>query len=336
MRLSSLLVVLAAACGAADGPVSPDARAAEDAEFAAASRETVKGYAKVGRAVFDEAVTRAKLMEKAIEDFTKATTPENLDLARAEWRTARDAYARALAFRFAGSPLDTDAALAKRIDDPSASYDALDALVVDHTALPEVTAPALLTVARERNVALGWHAIAAILARPPTDFDAVTGTAGDDLPPGAALTDGARRGRLAAKIARILIEDLDLVAFQWDAQRTNSFAQKLVRAPLDEAFRSALGSAARAVREPWPGATCADLGESVKGTEALLFAREGYVSAFSFVDLVRRDDAALSDSVGAAVAAARASAGACTDGVPTDAQRALGAKIDEILRHYAL
>jgi hypothetical protein len=330
-----LLLLSAAACSA-DGAVSPDARAAEDADFASVSRETVKGYTKVGRAVHDEAVTRAKLMEKAIEDFTKVPTPENQVLARAEWRKARDAYARALAFRFAGSPFDTDPSLAKRIDDPSATYPALDALVVDRVALPDVTAPLLLTVARERSVALGWHAIAAILARPATDFDAVTGPTGDDVPPGAAITDGARRGRLAAKIARILIEDLDLVAFQWDAQRTDSFAQKLVKGSLDDAFRRSLGSAARAAREPWSGASCADLAASVKGTEALLFAREGRVAAPSFVDLVRRDDGALADAVAGSVRDADAATTRCTGDTPTDAQRALAARIDEILRHYAL
>jgi putative iron-regulated protein len=330
MRRTLIGLFFVLGCSAAEGPRAPDARAAEDAQFAQTSRDTVKGYAKVGRAVHDEAVTRAKLMEKAIEDFTKAPSPENLELAKAEWRKARDAYARALAFRFAGSPFDTDAALAKRIDDPSADYAALDALVLDHTALPDVTAPALLTVARERGVALGWHAIAAVLARPATDFDAVVTAGGDDAPPGAALTDGARRGKLAAKIARILIEDLDLVAFQWDAQRTNSFAQKLVNGSLDEAFRRSLGSASRAVREPWAGATCEDLAATVKGTEALLLAREGRVTAPSFVDLVRRDDGALADTVSAAVQDAQAAP--CAAG----SQQALAARIDEILRHYAL
>src|SRR5688572_28975333 len=91
-RLLPAILVLASslsgvACGSEEGQTTsaPDARAAEDAAFADAARGTLTGYAKVGRASYDESVRLAKLMEKSIEDITKGPTQERLDAARVAW-----------------------------------------------------------------------------------------------------------------------------------------------------------------------------------------------------------------------------------------------------------
>jgi uncharacterized iron-regulated protein len=224
----------------------------------------------------------------------------------------------------------------------------------------DVTSYAIIAAARERRVPMGWHAIEAMLWTPgrlPTDFAAQEPTSRE-----------ARRGRLTAKLARILIEDLELVANQWDAARTNSFAQKLVGGSLDAGFKSALGGvssfAKKEVVERKLGtvlagaaevsdasdSTRADVAANLLGIEGLLHAREGRVTAPSFVDLVRRDDPALADTLVKRVVDARAAVDRCPElgdvakdpskrasaEAARDAQVAVAAALDDVLRHYSL
>lgn len=379
-----LLIVLSVALAASSSGCSeeetttsqsPDARAAIDAEFAEVARATLRGYAKVGRAVHDETVRLCKLLEKAIEDFIKAPSPELLADAKIAWRTARDAYSRAEAFRFTGSLLDEDAELATRIDASPADVTHLEGSTLEAGGIldglmdvPDVTGEAVRDAARGKDVRLGWHAIEGMLygagvprgepSRPHTDF------VYQDL-----NERNARRGRLLAKLARILIEDVELVANQWDADRTNSFAQKLVRGPLDDAFGRALRGVTTFVRREMverkldgalsgateiseaSGSTQADLVANALGVEGLLFAREGRVTAPSFIDLVRRDAPLLADDVASALASAKAAIDACppalAESVSDPAQRktiesardiqlTLAAQIEELVRHFAV
>lgn len=383
-RSAALLIVFACVvsspsvgCGEDEtpAPVSPDTRAASDAAFAERARATVKGYAKVGRTMHDEAMRLCKLLEKAVEDFIKAPSPELLEGAKVAWRTARDAYSRAEAFRFAGGPLDTDLELAARIESSPADITLLEGEALESGGIldelmlvPDLTGDALRDAARGKNVQLGWHAIegmlygAAVLAggpaRPYTDF---VNTSQEQR--------NARRGKLAAKLVRVLIEDFDIVANQWDADRTESFAQKLVRGPLDAAFTHALGGVAAFAREdvaakklggPLAGApevsdasdsTRADVASNALGIEGLFFAREGRVAAPSFVELLRSDDASLADALARSIADARASVDRCpavlaeassdpdkreATEASRDAHLALASRIDAVLRHYAL
>ncbi|HVH47446.1 MAG TPA: imelysin family protein [Labilithrix sp.] len=356
-------------------PSAPEARAKDDKAFAEAARATVRGYGKVGRATHDEAVRLCKLMEKAIEDFIKAPSPELLANAKVAWRTARDAYSRAEAFRFTGSPLDEDIALATQVEIAPVDVTLLEGptleaggILDDLMHVPDVTGDAVRDAARGKNVQLGWHAIEGML------YGAAVTSGGPPRPHTDFVNDGpahrnARRGRLVAKLARILIEDLEIVANQWDPDRTDSFAQKLVRGPLDEGFRRALRGVARFAREEMVGrklggvlagapeisdasdSTRADLASNALGIEGLLFAREGRVTEASFIDLVRRDDPALADALVSAIAASRASIEACpatlaevgsdpqkrsTAERSRDAQLAIAARIDDVIRHYGL
>jgi putative iron-regulated protein len=356
-------------------PAAPDARAAQDKAFAEAARATVRGYAKVGRATHDEAVRLAKLMEKAIEDFIKAPSPELLAGAKAAWRAARDAYSRAEAFRFTGGPLDQDPALATRVEVAPVDVSLLEGptleaggILDDLMNVPEVTGDAVRDAARGKNVQLGWHAIEGML------YGAAVTSGGSPRPHTDFLNGGpnernARRGRLVAKLARVLIEDLDLVANQWDQDRTDSFAQKLTRGPLDVAFKTALGGVAEFSRKEMAerklggvlagaaeisdasNSTRADLTGNALGIEGLLFAREGRVTAPSFLDLVRRDDPKLAAAAAAAIASSRSSIDRCppvlaeANGDPQkrqatessrEAQLAIAARLDDVLRYYQL
>ncbi|MBX3219676.1 MAG: hypothetical protein KF795_04085 [Labilithrix sp.] len=383
-RVASVFVLFAATVVAAPtagcgedtpAPAAPDARAAGDAAFKEAAHATLRGWAKIGRTVHDETVRLCKLLEKAIEDFIKAPSPELLEGAKIAWRAARDAYSRAEAFRFTGGPLDEDAALAARIEVAPADVTLLEGptleaggILDELMTVPDVTGDAVRDAARGKNVPLGWHAIEGMLygaavtsggaPRSHTDFVSAT-----------PEERNARRGRLVAKLARILIEDLVIVANQWDADRTESFAQKLVRGSLDEGFRRALRGVAdvsqkemaeRKLGGVLAGApevsdasdsTRADLAGNALGVEGLLFAREGRVTAPSFIELVRRDDPKLADALAASIAEARASIDRCPPVLAEvasdpgkrlaaesarDAQLALAARVGEVLHHYTL
>lgn len=366
----------AVGCGEDDaGPAAPDARAAQDSAFKEAAETTLAGWTEVAKATHEETVRLCKLLEKAIEDFIKAPSPELLEGAKVAWRTARDAYSRAEAYRFTGGPLDEDAELAARIETAPADVTLLEGSTLEAGGIldelmtvPDVTGDAVRDAARGKNVPLGWHAIEGMLygaavtsggaPRPHTDF--VFADPEDR---------NARRGRLVAKLARILIEDIVLVANQWDSERTNSFAQKLVRGPLDDGFKRALGGVAEFSRREMAerklggvlagapevsdasDSTRADLAGNALGVEGLLFAREGRVTAPSFLDLVRRDDPQLADALVASIAESRASIDRCPPALAEagsdpqkraaaegarDAQLALAARVDDVLRHYAL
>ncbi|MBX3198182.1 MAG: hypothetical protein KF894_08560 [Labilithrix sp.] len=383
-RISSIFMLFTAlvaaapavGCGEDDsGPAAPDARAAQDGAFKQAAEATLAGWAEVAKATHEETVRLCKLLEKAIEDFIKAPSPELLEGAKVAWRTARDAYSRAEAYRFAGGPLDEDAALAARIEAAPADVTLLEGptleaggILDELMTVPDVTGDAVRDAARGKDVPLGWHAIEGML------YGAAASAAGAPRPhTDFVFADpedrNARRGRLVAKLARILIEDIVLVANQWDADRTSSFAQKLVRGPLDEGFARALGGVADFSRKEMAerklggvlagapevsGAsrsTRADLAGNALGVEGLLFAREGRVSAPSFIELVRRDDPKLADGLVAAIAESRASIERCPPALSEiasdpqkraaaesarDAQLALAARVDEILAHYTL
>jgi putative iron-regulated protein len=322
----------------------------------------------------DEAVRLAKLMEKAVEDFIKAPSPELLAGAKTAWRAARDAYSRAEAYRFTGGPLDSDRELATRVEVAPVDVTLLEGptpfaggILDDLMNVPDVTGDAVRDAARGKNVQLGWHALEGML------YGAAVTTGGPPRPHTDFVNGGpnernARRGRLMAKLARILIEDLDLVANQWDQDRTGSFAQKLTRGPLDVAFKTALGGAAEFVRKEMAerklgvlggapeisdasDSTRTDLSGNALGIEGLFFAREGRVTAPSFLDLVRRDDPKLADALTAALAESRTSIERCppvlgeASGDPQkrraaessrDAQLAVAARIDDVLQHYKL
>lgn len=385
MKRSALLLSLALSvaispalgCGDDDPPaaVTPSARAAESAAFSTSARETLRGYTKVGRAMHDEAVRLAKLMEWHIETFIKAPSPELLEEAKLGWRTARDAYGRAEAFRFTGGPLDTDTALYAQIETAPVDVTLLEGAtleaggILDELMLvPDVTGEAVRDAARGKDVRLGWHAVEGML------YGAAVTSGGPprthtDFVNGGPNERNARRGRLVSKLARILIEDLDFVANQWDPDRTDSFAQKLALGSLDHGFERALGGAAsftrkemaeRKLRSVLDGApeisdasntTRADLAANVLGIEGLFFAREGRVTAPSFIDLVRKDAPALADALASAIATARSSVDACPLSLAEigsdpqkriaaersrDAQLAIAERVDDIVRHYGL
>jgi putative iron-regulated protein len=355
-------------------PASPSARAAQDKAFADAARLTVRGYATVGRATHDEVVRLAKLLEKAVEDFIKAPSPELLAGAKSSWRAARDAYSRAEAYRFTGGPFEEDVALAARVETAPVDVTLLEGPTLEAGGIldelmnvPDVTGDAVRDAARGKNVQLGWHALEGML------YGAAVTSGGPPRPHTDFVNAGpnernARRGKLMAKLARILIEDLDLAANQWDQDRTDSFAQKLARGSLDVAFKTALVGAADFAANEMAGrklsvlngapeisdasdSTRSDLGGNALGLEGLFFAREGRVTAPSFLDLVRRDDPALADALIAAIAASRASVERCPAVLAeatVDPQKrqaaeesraahlAVSARIRDVLRHYAL
>jgi putative iron-regulated protein len=370
--LAACVTLGIAGCSSDEAPAQPDARAAEDTSFRDAARVTLRGYAKVGRTNYDESVRLAKLMEKAIEDLTKAPSQQLLDGARTAWRTARDAYGRAEAFRFAGGPLDEDPALLARIEQAPVDLRLLEGgpegggLIDMFAVNTDVTSYAIIAAARERSVPMGWHAIEAML----WDADAHTGAprAFGDFDAREPTSKSARRGRLTAKLARILIEDLDVAANQWDAARTNSFAQRLVNGSLDRGFASALGGAASFAREEVVArkinpvlagsaeisdasdSTRDDISANLRGIESLLVGRAGRVSEPSFVDRVRADHpergAALLASLEGAIAAADKCpplGGAAVDPskraaleATRDAQLTVAARLEEILALYGL
>jgi len=317
---------------------NPDGRAKEDAAFASSARLTVESYGAVGRSLHDEAVRLTQLMEKAIEDFIKAPSPELLDNAKKAWRTARDAYSRAEALRFTGGPFEQDEALAKRVEIAPVDVTLLEGTTLEAGGIldalmsaPDVTEATVLDAVRtsgKDDIRLGWHAIEGLL------YGAAVTSGGPPRPHTDFVNDGPasrnfRRGRLVSKTARILILDLEIVANQWDPERTNSFAKKTVTGSLDKAFARLIGGlsdfARKEIAERKLGgvlsgaaeisdasdSTRSDLIENTKGIETVLLANDGRVSGASFLDLLRKDDSARADRLSSAVANAKTKAEAC-------------------------
>lgn len=81
--------------------VSPSVPAAEPD-----AKPLLNHYAALVQANYEDALSSARTMQRAIRDFLSSPSAETQMAARQAWRTAREYYGTTEAFRFYGGPID--------------------------------------------------------------------------------------------------------------------------------------------------------------------------------------------------------------------------------------
>jgi putative iron-regulated protein len=242
MRIRSsfvVLAILAAACGSDENDAPAPSPGA--ATFPTATAESaIADYKRVVSTNYEDAVTKAKALDAAVQAFVAAPSPSTQDAAKSAWIAARVPYGPSEVFRFYDGPIDDpdsgpEGALnGWPLDENYIDYtrDDPDAgLVNDLASMPTLSAELLLAANEakgEKAIATGYHAIEFLLwgqddetpgtgagKRPHTDY--LDATAG-----GTAKNPDRRRTYLTT-VSSVLVSDLEGLRQAWDTTRPDSF-----------------------------------------------------------------------------------------------------------------
>jgi putative iron-regulated protein len=202
-------------------------------------------YADLAQTMYQDSLSTAKVLQKAINDFTSQPTEKNLATARAAWKAARVPYMQTEAYRFGNAivddwegkvnawPLDeglidyVDASYGKESDENpfyTANVIANKTLKMggENIDASKITKELIGSLQEaggvEANVSTGYHAIEFLLwgqdlngtgpgagARPATDYDTKKCTHGNC----------DRRADYLKAAADLLVDDLDWMTKQW-------------------------------------------------------------------------------------------------------------------------
>ncbi len=214
-----------------------------------AYKDVVKTYADIAQASYEDAVSGAKALKKAVDDLIANPTEDSLAKARTAWLNARVPYMQTEAFRFGNPvvdewegkvnawPLDeglidyVDEAYGGGEENPFAKANVianpkiktgnktLDASKINKALLADKLHEAGKV---EANVATGYHAIEFLLWG--QDLNGTGPGAGvrkaSDYAKGDACTNGNcdRRAQYLKVATQMLVEDLEEMAKAWSTQ----------------------------------------------------------------------------------------------------------------------
>lgn len=225
--------------GETDGPAGYD----EDT-----ARAALANYASLVFASYEDSAATAHSLAQQSATLIQTPSPETLAAARTAWLEAREPYLQTEVYRFYGGPIDDEdgpegAMNAWPLDEAYIDYvDGVpDAGIVNDPAvtLDASTLLALNEQGGEANVSTGYHAIEFLLwgqdmddagpgARPHTDY-----SMGSD----GTATHQDRRGQYLTTVTDLLVEHLDGLVLEWEANAANYRADFLVAPTRDTLAR---------------------------------------------------------------------------------------------------
>lgn len=275
------IAIALAGCGEDKAPASQAAAPAPQASTSsapaaagafdeAAAQAVVKHYADIASAVFDDAASTAKTLQKAVEALLATPNDETLKAAREAWLAARVPYMQSEVFRFGNTivddwegqvnawPLDEGlidyvaADYQHALGNPGASANIIANTEIqvgeDKVDVTEITPDLLASLnelgGSEANVATGYHAIEFLLwgqdlngtgpgagERPATDYVIGAGATGEH--------NERRRAYLKAA-TDLLVADLDEMAGQWKAGAADNYRATLESESAENGLRKIL------------------------------------------------------------------------------------------------
>ncbi len=214
-----------------------------------AYKDVVKTYADIAQASYEDAVSSAKALKKAVDDLIANPTEDSLAKARTAWLTARVPYMQTEAFRFGNPVVDEwegkvnawplDEGLIDYVDEAYGGGEENPFAKANVIANPKIkTGNKTLDAGKitkalladklheagkvEANVATGYHAIEFLLWG--QDLNGTGPGAGvrkaSDYAKGDACTNGNcdRRAQYLKVATQMLVEDLEEMAKSWSAQ----------------------------------------------------------------------------------------------------------------------
>lgn len=205
-------------------------------------KPVVTTYADIVLANYEDALTDAQKLNKAVNQFVENPSPATLDSAKKAWLMARESYGQSEAFRFYGGPIDDE-------NGPEGQLNAwpLDESYIDYVEalpngggasvgtniinspdeFPEITKEMIASLneqGSETNVSSGYHAVEFLLwgqdlsegpgggERPYTDY--VTGAEGTH-------NHQERRATYLTKTTELIIDDLQMLVNEWKKGEDN-------------------------------------------------------------------------------------------------------------------
>ena len=200
----------------------------------------IDAYIALVSASYERSAASAKLLQVAVEAFLASPSNDTLSAARVAWVKARPDYLKTEAFRFYGSPIDDVEGNINAWPVNEAFIDYVEGKPdsgVVNTATVEITEKTLKEMNQQKDeadVGVGWHAIEFLLwgqdfsttgpgNRPYTDYSA--GTSNND-----------RRRAYLSTATKMLADELQALAPQWNPATADSYAAKFKQAPQLEAI----------------------------------------------------------------------------------------------------
>ena len=213
-----------------------DSGTPETSALDTAKAEFVANYVNIVEASYNDALTKTKDMQTAVNNFVDNPSQATFETAKQAWLDAREPYGQTEAYRFYDGPIDgadgepegyinawpLDEALIDYVETGTGGEDTSDNRqnIVNNTSqYPTISKEVIKDISgyndNESNVSLGYHAIEFLLwGQDNTDPSArLNGQrAYTDY---TTATNADRRGQYLKVATEILIEDLQSVIDQW-------------------------------------------------------------------------------------------------------------------------
>ncbi|AJQ96736.1 imelysin family protein [Gynuella sunshinyii] len=231
----------------------------------------VKNYADIAYATYADALATAQDLQAAVDALVKEPSAETMAAAKAAWKVSRIPYQQSEVFRFGNPVVDDwegglnawplDEGLIDYVDQGTYIYELgnpgatlnivatpkleMGGQTIDMTELtPELLSSLNEFAGSEANVATGYHAIEFLLwgqdlhgseagagDRPFTDY--VTGT-------GCTHGNCDRRGQYLQAATQLLVNDLEWMTRQWQADVADNYRAELLAEPEQQVIRKML------------------------------------------------------------------------------------------------
>ena len=232
--------------------------------------QVVEHYADLAHAVFSDALTTAKTLDKSIDAFLSNPSEKSLAEVKQAWLDSRVPYQQSEVFRFGNAVVDDwegqlnawplDEGLIDYVaadyqyelgnEGASANIVANEKITIGATTLdtakitPELIADLNEVGGSEANVASGYHAIEFLLWG--QDLNGTNAGAGEraytDFVVGKGCTNGncERRGEYLQAAADLLVQDLEWMEKQWSASEAGNYRQELLNDSAENGLRKML------------------------------------------------------------------------------------------------
>lgn len=200
------------------------ANASALAATSSASAQTVAAhYAALVHANYQDVLSGAQAMQKAIAAFVAIPSVDTLTAARKSWLAARESYGQTEAFRFYGGPIDDDNGPEGRINAWPMDESYVDAVqgkpkagLINNRKQP-ITKKALSGLNErggEENIATGWHAIEFMLWGQDLSDTGPGNRSFEDFVDGK-VPNADRRRQYLTVVTSLLIDDLQTLVKAW-------------------------------------------------------------------------------------------------------------------------
>jgi putative iron-regulated protein len=192
-------------------------------------RAVLEHYAAIAHASYEDSLTSARTLQKAIDAFLAAPSAQTHAEAKKAWLAGREWYGQTEAFRFYGGPIDGKDGPEGRInawpmDEAYVDYvkGKPNAGLINNPKQP-ITRKLLVSLNEkggEENISTGWHAIEFVLWGADMSADGPGARSFEDFVDGKG-PNAARRRQYLKTATDLLIDDLAGLVKAWSPKAKN-------------------------------------------------------------------------------------------------------------------